>query len=150
MVIWYKWTYTFKSYIYSPFARSRNFFNMQKFKITMAKWSYMKPGCLCPFALLSSIIRYRLKTGTHLSWETEAFRASCLTCFQVKVSFISLAAAQSYYYIIGTNSCFCCVNHMNIAQSWFLPSHLILVHFLCNKLCSHKKANKKEIACQVL
>lgn len=78
-----------------------------------------------------------------MSWETEAFEASCLTCFQVKLSFILLAAAQAYYYIIGTNSCLCCVNHMNITQSRLSPSHLVLAHFLCNEVCSLKSQKSK-------
>lgn len=83
----------------------------------MAKMIIEEAKCPCPFASLAPIITYRLKTGTRLSCETEAFRASCLTCFQVKLSFIPLAAAQAYYCIIGTNSCLCCINHMSISQS---------------------------------
>lgn len=106
--------------------------------------SYMKPECLYPFDLLAPITIYRLKMGTHLSWEIQAFRTSRLTCFPVKLSFIPLAAAQAYYSIIGTNSCLCCVNHMNITQPRLSPSHLVLTHFLCNEVCSHKKKITKK------
>ena len=72
------------------------------------------------------------------------FWAARLTCYQVKFSFILLADAQAYYYITGTNSCLCCVNHMNITQSRFSPSHLVLAHFLRNEVCSHKKAKQNK------
>ena len=96
--------------------------------------------CSCPFDCLAPISIYRVKMGTTCSGRPN-FWAACLTCYQVKFSSILLADAQNFYYITGTNSCLCCVKHMNMTESRFSPSHLVLAHFLCNGVCSHTQKN---------
>lgn len=100
------------------------------------------PVCPSPFDCLAPISIHTVKTGTPLSRRHNCLSSMSYLLSSQKFSFILLADAQACHYITGTNSCLCRVNHMNITQSIFSPSHLVLAHFLCNEVCSHKKVKQ--------